>query len=320
MNPNPQTSVIERLVRSFTGFLAGGRFAAFGLFTLAFYTVFIAVMAFAPPAGSEWGRFVEQFRTRCFGLDPATGLMNRADIWIMLTEPIPLAAIFFFLSRRQLRELWTEHRPALLPLAGSALMLVAVIAVSLLGVGRTNAVATPAELPFPADRLRSALPVPPFELTNQDGATIRLADFRGKVVLMTAVYSTCVKTCPMMLNKIRAVLADLPAVDREQLAVIAFSLSPETDTRELRAATTRIYGMTSPQFHFVNGVPEQVNAVLDQLTVARQKSEANGEIMHSNLFFLIDREGRIAYRLSFSERESSWLTDALRVLLAEPAS
>ena len=103
------------------------------------------------------------------------------------------------------------------------------------------------------------------------------------------------------------------------MAVVAFSLNPEADTRELRAMTARMYGMKS-QFHFVSGVPSEVNALLDKLNVSRTRDEKSGQIMHSNLFFLLDREGRIAYRLSLSQNESSWLISALRVLLAEKSS
>ena len=68
------------------------------------------------------------------------------------------------------------------------------IAVSLVGFGSSRADATPTGLPFPADRLRTTLPVPEFNLVNQDGNAVRLADFKGRVVLLTAVYSTCTTT------------------------------------------------------------------------------------------------------------------------------
>lgn len=301
-------------------FLSSGRFAAFALFVLLFYTGFIALMAFSPPVGGAWAAYVEEFRLRCFQLDPGSGVMKTSAIVLMLTEPLPLAALFFFLWRRPLGVLWRERRRALVPPAGAALLLVGLIAISLLGFGPVRVAVVPEELPFPADRLRSALPVPEFALVNQDGETIRLADFHGRVVLLTAVYATCTTTCPMLLGNIREVLTGLEPAEREQLAVVAFSLNPEADTRELRAATARIYGLAGTPFHFVNGLPAEVNDVLDELNVTRVRDEATGQIMHSNLFFLIDREGRIAYRLSLSQREQSWLQAALQVLLAEKAS
>ncbi len=305
----------ERLVARTSRFLSGASFPAFALCSLVFYQIFIVVMAFSPQASGVWGDFLEDFRMRCFTFDPKGGWMQLGSVWVMLAEPLPLQAILFFIWRTPLQELWQTRRRALAPLAGAALALVCAIALSLLGLGRSQA--KQVELPFPADRLRSALLMPPFALTNQDGEPVALSDFKGRVVLVTAVYSTCTTTCPMMLTKIRAVLDQLTPEERNDMAVVAFSLSPEADTGELRSAISKIYGMKAPQFHFVNGVPADVNTVLDKLNVARSRDEKSGQIQHSNLFFLLDREGHIAYRLSLSQNEQSWLISALRVLLSE---
>jgi len=305
---------VNRFVAGATKFLTGGRFPAFAICALFFYQIFIAVMAFTPSAGGAWGDFIEDFRIRCFNLDPRNGAMRMSSVWVMLSEPLPLQAIFFLLWRAPLRELWRTRRGALVRSAGWALLLVGAIGVSLMGLGRAQG--TSGQLPFPADNLRSALPMPDFKLINQDGQTVALSDFKSRVALVTAVYSTCPTACPMMLTKIRQVVDELTPAERDDLAVVAFSLNPGVDTRELRAMTANIYGIKS-QFHFVSGVPSEVNAVLDKLNVARSRDEKTGQIQHSNLFFLLDREGRIAYRLSQSQKESSWLLCALRVLLAE---
>ena len=308
----------NRFIARATKFLSGGRFPAFAICALLFYQIFIAVMAFSPPTGGAWSEFLEDFRMRCFKLDPKSGWMDAGSVWIMLSEPLPLQAIFFFLWRAPLQDLWRTRRRVFAQVAGGALLLVSLIGISLMGLGRAQAT-SPKELPFPADNLRSALAMPPFTLTNQDGHAVSLADFKGRVVLVTAVYSTCTTTCPMMLMKVRSVLDQLTPAERNQMAVVAFSLNPEADTRELRTMTAQIYGMKT-EFHFVSGVPSEVNALLDKLNVARTRDEKTGQIMHSNLFFLLDREGRIAYRLSQSEKESSWLISALRVLLSEKST
>ena len=314
---NPQASTVQpenRFVAGATRFLSGGHFPAFAIWALIFYQMFIAVMAFFPPTGGAWGEFLEDFRSRCFEYDPKGGGMEWSSVWVMLSEPLPLQAIFLFLWRIPLHELWQTRRRGFAQAAGWALLLVSLIGISLMGLGRAQA--SSKELPFPATSLRSALAMPFFTLTNQDGQPVSLADFKGRVVLVTAVYSTCTTTCPMMLTRVRTVLDQLTPAERSQIAVVAFSLNPEADTRELRTMTAKIYGIKT-QFHFVNGLPSEVNVLLDKLNVSRTRDEKTGRIMHSNLFFLLDREGRIAYRLSLSQQESSWLISALRVLLAE---
>ena len=317
MNNIQEAQSVNRFVLGASRFLSGGRFPAFAISALVFYQIFVAVMAFVPTAGGAWGDFLEDFRMRCFKYDPKSGWMELGSVWVMLSEPLPLEAIFFFIWRTPLRELWQTRRAAFAQVAAGALLLVSLIGVSLMGLGRSQV--TPTELPFPASNLRSALVMPSFTLTNQEGHTVSLADFKGRVVLVTAVYSTCTTTCPMMLTKVRTVLDQLTSAERDDMAVVAFSLNPEADTRELRGMIAKSYGMKAP-FPFVNGVPSEVNAVLDKLNVARTRDEKTGQIMHSNLFFLLDREGRIAYRLSLSQNEASWLISALRVLLAEKSS
>ena len=66
-------------------------------------------------------------------------------------------------------------------------------------------------------------------------------------------------------------------------------------------------------------LPAEMNTLLDKLNIGRMRDDKTGELIHWNLFVLLDREGRIAYRLSLSQREQSWLTSAVRVLLAEEA-
>ena len=305
----------ERAVLRFSRMLSGGSFATFALCVLLFYEVFVIVMTFAPINGGALGGFLEEFRIRCFQLEPKTGWMKWSSVAVMLGEPLPLVGIIFFIWRAPIRELWLTNRRAVFPIAAVALVMVGLLGAGLAGLGRAEPVQR--ELPFPADRLRSELPMPAFKLTNQEGLPVTPADFKGRVTLVTAVFSTCTKTCPMMLKKIRDVLDQLTPAERADLSVVAISLSPEADTRELRTMITKAYGFDPTQFHFVNGAPAEMNALLDQLNIGRVRDEQTGELIHSNLFILLDRDGRIAYRLSLSQREQSWLTAAVRALQAE---
>src|SRR5437867_410159 len=41
-------------------------------------------------------------------------------------------------------------------------------------------------------------PAPEFALTSQDGAPVKLADYRGKVLAVTFIFTLCADTCPVL--------------------------------------------------------------------------------------------------------------------------
>lgn len=47
---------------------------------------------------------------------------------------------------------------------------------------------------LPAAKLRTELPAPEFELINQEGESVSPQLLLGKVVILTAIYSTCPDT------------------------------------------------------------------------------------------------------------------------------
>jgi cytochrome oxidase Cu insertion factor (SCO1/SenC/PrrC family) len=75
--------------------------------------------------------------------------------------------------------------------------------------------------------------------------------------------------------------------------------------------------MQSTLYHLVTGDPADVERLLDRMQIARQRDPETGVINHANLFLLVDRDGRIAYRFGLGERQQRWLTSALEILLRE---
>jgi protein SCO1/2 len=301
-----------RLLDRFRSFVTGGQFAVFVVVLFVFYEAFVLALAFVPAASTGLGSFAEEFRVRCFNYDPKAGAMNWGLVGLLTTEPFFLQLLVYFVWRRQVRELaWSRW---LVPIAAALALAAGLIALSLIQV---QPPAVPlSQLPFPGDRIRTHLPLPEFNLRDQDDQPVSPASLRGRPVLLTTIYSGCTTACPMMLTQIRKVLGDLSPVERTQLAVVAVSLNPEADTRELREMTARTYSFNAPEFHFVSGTGAEVNRFLDDLQIVRTRLP-NGQLDHSTIFFCLDRQGRIAYRLSAGEQHHPWLLAALRALVAE---
>jgi protein SCO1/2 len=294
-------------------FFDGGSFPAFALGVLAFWELLLVAMLLGPGGNSGMGAFADEFRIWCFGYDPATGRLNPGYMLAMMGPPIVIAPILALVWWQPLRALAARRRAWLLPCVASALAVTAA-ATAFTALGREP---EGAELPFPAESLRTELHSPVLRLVNQHGETVDLAELRGKVVMLTAVYSSCPMSCPLIFAQANAAIAAVPSDVRDDLRVIAVSMDPAHDTPEVLAELARSHQVETPLYALVTGEPAQVERVLDDLGIARTRDPLTGVIDHANLFLLVDRGGRIAYRLTLGERQQRWLTSALELLLRE---
>jgi protein SCO1/2 len=71
---------------------------------------------------------------------------------------------------------------------------------------------------------------PGFTLSNQHGARVSLDEYRGRVVLLAFVYSTCGDTCIVIGEQIRGALDELESEHVRLPAVLIVSADPEADT------------------------------------------------------------------------------------------
>ncbi|MEA2385586.1 MAG: hypothetical protein QOH72_5557, partial [Solirubrobacteraceae bacterium] len=77
-----------------------------------------------------------------------------------------------------------------------------------------------------AGSLRPDIPPQDFRLRDQDGRTVSLRQFRGRVVVLTFMYTTCRDTCPLTATQIRGALDDLG----RDVPALAVSVDPVNDT------------------------------------------------------------------------------------------
>jgi protein SCO1/2 len=304
---------LEKLINGFSGIMRGAAFPAFALSMLFFWTVFIAVMLFLPASSSGLGAFAEEFRVWCFGYDPATGRTEVAYVMSMLLPQVMLAGFILAFWWAPLREMSRRPR-AFVPYVGLAALLVTGAGV---GFAYSGAEAPTGEMPFPAEALRTTYAPPDLVLINQLEETVDLAALRGNVVVLTAVYASCPHTCPAILSQAKAAIAELDPATRDDLRLIAVTLDPENDSPQVLAGLAQMHGLDAPIWNLVTGESAEVESTLDRMQMARERDPETGVINHANLFLLIDRDGRLAYRLGLGERQQRWLVSALRVLLRE---
>jgi protein SCO1/2 len=304
-------SAVARLQR----FFASWRFPALVLSVLLSFKLLALLMLVVPRAPAGLGAFAEEFKVWCFGYDPAKGTVERAYVGLTLAEPLVLGAIIAAVWWRPLREVLRERPRAVLPYVAAAMAIVAAGSLALVGTRKEARAGEPA---FPARALHTSLPPPRVELTDQEGAHVSLAELRGRVVVLTGVYASCGYACPMILGQAKRAVAALSPEEQRDVTVVAVTLDPEHDGQESLATMARAQGVKAPLFRLVWGEPGDVERTLDDLSIARTRDAATGVIDHANVFVLVDRGGRVAYRLALGGVQEPWLVEALRALVREP--
>jgi protein SCO1 len=137
---------------------------------------------------------------------------------------------------------------------------------------------------------------PQFTLTSQDGAEVSLADFRGKVVAVTFIYTLCSSTCPVLTPMMSLVQDRVGADFGKRIAFISITVDPERDTPDVLKLYAQSFGADLRGWAFLTGSAENIREVTRRYGVFAAKT-ADGDVDHSFLTSLIDPHGilRVQY-------------------------
>lgn len=143
----------------------------------------------------------------------------------------------------------------------------------------------------PADR-----EAPRFELQDASGRAIRLADFRGKVVVLHFIYASCPDVCPLhaeLVAQLQDMTAQAGMADRVQFVTV--TTDPERDGREVMQGYGPAHGFDPTNWVFLTSGPEHPAATRELAERYGHKfmPTPDGMQAHGVVTHVIDREGRL---------------------------
>lgn len=188
-----------------------------------------------------------------------------------------------------------------------AAMLLAAVAAGGLSSGR----AAPEDHALP-----SIGPAPAFSLTTQDSHRLSLAELRGKVVVVTFIFTSCQNFCPLLTYKMVMLQSRLGDDFGRQVFFVSITVDPERDTPQVLKRYAENHGASLAGWAFLTGAAPEIRDVARRYTITYLKTPP-GDVDHSFLTSLVDRDGtlRVQYLgTRFDPREM--LTD-IRSLLHE---
>lgn len=151
-------------------------------------------------------------------------------------------------------------------------------------------------------------------LRDPAGQPRSLADFRGKVVVVSFGYTHCPDVCPMTLSNLASARKKL-GDDGKDVQVLFVTVDPARDRPELLREYVPAF---DPTFIGLTGTADEVAAVTRDFHVyaAAQPAKAGQEytVDHSAQMFAFDRQGKL--RLVFApDLKPDAIASDLRILL-----
>lgn len=145
---------------------------------------------------------------------------------------------------------------------------------------------------------RTLLAEPPraiadFQLTDQSGKTVKLADLRGAPVLMFFGFTHCSQVCPAALHQLR----ELELQHRAELGKTRIVIVSVDGERDSPAAMKEWLQPLSKSFIGLTGAPARVHDIAAQFSAAFYKvpgaNASEYSMEHNSQIFLLDAKGQL---------------------------
>lgn len=166
------------------------------------------------------------------------------------------------------------------------------------------------------DSLPRIGPAAEFNLTTQDGENLALDALRGKVVVVTFIFASCVHTCPLLTTKMMTVQSRLGDEFGRHAYFVSVTVDPQRDTPAVLKRYAEAHGANLGGWAFLTGGAAEIREVARNYGVAYQKAPG-GTVDHTFLTSLVDRDGTLRVQYLGTRFDPDELLRDIRSLLKE---
>lgn len=149
--------------------------------------------------------------------------------------------------------------------------------------------------------------------TNDAGAQIKLASFRGEPRVVTMFFAKCEFACPLLVSDMKRIEEALPENARKHVGFILISFDTERDTTAALANFRRKHSL-GENWTLLRGSPDDVLEIAALLGVKYRK-DGRGQFAHSNLVTLLNGEGEVVTQQAGLNQPGTELARAAERLL-----
>ena len=153
-----------------------------------------------------------------------------------------------------------------------------------------------------------------YALLNREGKPIRLADYRGKPLLVNFIYTGCFQVCPTTTKNLqRAVEGLVNKVGADRFNIVSIGFNQPFDSPQTMRAFAIQQGVRLPNWDFLSPAPALVAELTRDFGFSYVQTSAGFD--HLNQVTLIDARGYIVRQIYGEVFTADMLASPLKTLL-----
>jgi protein SCO1/2 len=160
-----------------------------------------------------------------------------------------------------------------------------------------------------------------FSLTNQNNASVSLADLRGRVWVGDIIFTTCPGPCLRMTRQMKELQDALPADNQTKL--VSLTTNPDYDTPDVLKTYGVKNGADTNRWMFLTGTKKQINNLaVDSLKLSavekkpEERTSPEDLWVHSTIFVLVDKHAQLRAIYQTGGEDVSWPAEKKKLLVA----
>ncbi len=153
---------------------------------------------------------------------------------------------------------------------------------------------------------------------DDEGKTLRLSGLRGQVRVVSLFYTGCDNLCPMILGQLKSLEAAMPADIKDKVGFVLITMDSKNDSSGALRAYRKKSNLTHDHWVLLRGAADDTREVAELLGVHYTPKDAKGQMGHTGVIAILDRDGRILARVSGITDQKAFLAELARALSAKP--
>lgn len=158
-------------------------------------------------------------------------------------------------------------------------------------------------------------PVPDFEFSDQNQQKVTLSQFRGEVVVVTFIYTSCPNPnyCFRLNSNLARLQKRFPQSLGHDLVLLSIVVDPEHDQGAKLTNYANIWRANRDGWHFLTGSLPEIQKVTRMFGMDFWNGE--GVVTHSFHTLVIDRRGKLAANIEGNQFSAQQLGDLVESML-----